>query len=91
MLKIDKKYFWDVDLDSLNLERHKRFIISRILQRGNWPDFTGLITYYGLDRVKEEMVQIRYLDKKTLNFCSIYFNMPLEKFRCYRNKSLCPF
>lgn len=84
----DKKYFWDVDYNSIDNEIHKRFIISRIIERGDWTDFRSLINYYGINRVKKEITEMRYIDRKTLNFCSVYFNIPLEKFRCYKSKRL---
>jgi len=46
-------------------------------------DWRELKAYYGLERIKEEVLIMRYLDQKTLNFCSIYFNISKTDFRCY--------
>jgi hypothetical protein len=29
-------YFWDVDFDSLSWQRHRDFILQRVLQTGSW-------------------------------------------------------
>jgi len=41
---------------------------------------------YGIERMRNEILQIRNLDKHTLNFCSKYFNIPKEQFKCYNTE-----
>jgi hypothetical protein len=79
-----KRYlFWDIDLSALDTEKHFSFILARVLERGDWDDFNALLDYYGYKRIKKAVTKLRYLDKKTLRFCSFYFNIPLDQFRCY--------
>ncbi len=85
-LLFDKSLFWDVDIDSADLEKNARHIINRILLRGNINDWKQLKKFYGLDRIKEEVLKMRFLDKRTLNFCSFYFNIPKTEFRCYNTQ-----
>jgi len=73
--------FWDTDETTLNLEKHARFIIERVLSRGRLSDWFTLLELYGRDRIKNEALKIRYLDKVTLNFCSTLFSVPKSKFR----------
>ena len=75
--------FWDIDETELNLTKNARFIIERVLTRGRMRDWDTLNQVYGLPKIKEESLQIRYLDKVTLNFCSTYFKIPKSQFRCY--------
>lgn len=82
----NKALFWDSDYENLDFSRHARHIIGRVLMRGNLDDFFELIRYYGLEKIKEEALQIRYLDKLTLNFCSKLFKIDKEKFRCYNTE-----
>ena len=83
---IDKNLFWDIDFTDLNFEKHARFVIERVLSKGDLDDWYELKKIYGLDRIKRESLQIRYLDKKTLNMLSLFFNIPKEKFRCYTTR-----
>ncbi len=83
---LNKNLFWDVDINTLDFEKHARFIIQRVLLKGDLPDWHELKRIYGIERIKNESLQIRYLDKKTLNLLSLIFNIPKEKFRCYNTK-----
>ncbi len=83
---INKALFWDVDCDNINYKEHARFVIERVLTRGNFDDWQELKRYYGLGKIKEEVVNIRYLDKITFNFCQKIFNIKKEKFRCYNTE-----
>ena len=77
-----KSLFWDIDFPGVDYQAHARFVIERVLSRGNMNDWRELCRFYGLERIKDEALQIRYLDKLTLNFCHTLFNIPKEKFRC---------
>ncbi len=77
-----KTLFWDVDPLGIDYEKHARFVIERVLTRGNWNDWLELREFYGLEMIKNEALQIRCLDKVTLNFCHTIFKIPKEKFRC---------
>ncbi len=75
--------FWDVDRNNLDFEKNKRLIIERIFTRGDIPDLKKIISLYGLKVIKKEIVKAGFLDKKTLNWTSIFLNIPKTQFRCY--------
>ena len=75
--------FWDIDPDKIDYHKHARFVIGRVLTRGNLDDWLELRDFYGLDRIRDETLQIRYLDKVTLSFCEVVLKTPREKFRCW--------
>lgn len=78
-----KTLFWDVDPDTIDYQKHARFVIERVLTRGNLDDWLELRDFYGLNRIRDEALQIRYLDKVTLSFCALVLKTPREKFRCW--------
>lgn len=82
-MQLSKVIFWDTDYSRINWEEKARFVISRVLMFGNISDWNAIKAFYGLDRIKNEMLQERYLDKKTLSFLCCIFDLPKEKFRCY--------
>ena len=82
-LNISEYLFWDTDINSLDKEKHARFIIGRVIMRGTLEDWKTIKKVYGLSRIKSEMLSIRHLDKVSLSFLSAYFNTPKNKFRCY--------
>lgn len=81
-LKFNKALFWDVQIDTMDIEIHTRFIIERIVSRGNMTDWNLLKKIYGKEKIKEEVVRIRSLDRKTVSFLSAYFEIEQKDFRC---------
>lgn len=89
-MKLSKTLFWDINMQELDNEIHARLIIERVLTRGKLSDWFEILNYYGLERIKQEALQIRYLDNLTLNFCSIFFHIPKTEFRCYIQQQSIP-
>lgn len=82
-LNFELGLFWDIDVEKLDLKVHSRYIIERVLKYGSLNDWLNLKKIYSLDKIKEESLQIRSLDEKTLNFLSTYFDIDKSLFRCY--------
>ncbi len=82
--------FWDIDKKQLDFEKNRRFVIERVLTHGTLPDWFLIKNHFGKTIIKEESMQMRYLDKQTLSFCASYFNEPINNFRCYILKQLNP-
>lgn len=93
--KFDPGLFWDVKFSDIEWEKNARWVIARVLSRGDLPDFHELVRLYGLERIKNEMLQVRFLDNKTLSFVASLFDIPQEQFRCFKlkqsNPSLSPY
>ncbi len=82
--------FWDTDINKIDAEKHAAYIVERVMTRGTLDEFKLLIQYYGKSRVSETVKNLRYLDERTLHFCSAYFNVPINQFRCYIEKQSSP-
>jgi len=83
---LPKHLFWDIDIEKLDVEKNSVLIIERIFNRGDLDDIKMLFDYYGLERIKNEIVKAGFLDKKTLNFVSKFLNIPKTEFQCYTKK-----
>ncbi|RKX17303.1 MAG: hypothetical protein DRP35_11170 [Candidatus Zixiibacteriota bacterium] len=81
--QLSKHLFWDVDISEVDVEKHVRFIVERVVTRGNLNDFKLLLKTYTKKMIAQNVVKIRSLDKKTINFLSIYFDIDKKDFRCY--------
>ena len=81
-----KHLFWDIDVSNLDFEKHKEFIVQRVLEYGVMKDFVLLIKYLSLNQVKNIAINLRSLDDRTLNFIATITNTPLQDFRCYTLK-----
>jgi hypothetical protein len=80
--KFDNSLFWDVKIESIDIEKHARFIIERVISRGNLQNWNLLKEIYGKEKIKNEAVQIKSLDRKTVSFLSAYFDLRAKDFRC---------
>ena len=68
-----KALFGDIHFDTLDIEEHSRFIITQVVSRGTLADWYLLQKLYNREKMMQEVVQIRSLDKKTLCFLGSYF------------------
>ncbi len=71
--------FWDASLETIDLQKHKNFVIERVLTRGFLDDFYMLQKIYSSNDVKDLLRKSKVLDAKTRNFCSTYFNIPVTE------------
>lgn len=78
--------FWDTNMQNVDYEKHARQIIERVVSRGTIKDWLKIRAYYGIERIKGEVVKIRSLDELTLHFLSTIFHIPKTQFRCYNTE-----
>lgn len=71
--------FWDTPLSNIDLQKNKRYIIERVLTRGFLEDFYVLLKLYKEEDIKDALRKSKELDPKTVNFCSIYFNISKQE------------
>ncbi len=71
-----KYLFWDTEVENIDLAKNSRYVIERVLTRGQLRDFYLLTRIYNNDQIKAALIKSRELDAKTINFCSLYFNIP---------------
>ncbi len=90
LAEIKPAYFWDLDVKKLDAERSKRLIIERVFTLGKANEILMVTDYYGEDVVVNVLKNLNYINPKTLNFVSKFFNVPLQSFKCYIRKQLNP-
>lgn len=74
--------FWDVDPAELDFDRHRRFIVARVVEHGTFEDWKILCRQYTVPAVIETARTLRSLDAKTLAFLATVGHVPRESFRC---------
>ena len=82
--------FWDVDVNLLDIDKNKRFIIQRAIEYGTINDWKIIKKYYGLSTIGREMQKVRHLDNISLSFISMATGIKKEDFRCYSTKQSLP-
>lgn len=81
--------FWDADPAEIDMERHIKYIVGRVLEFGTLNDWRFLCRRYTLSRVVEIARTLRCLDPKAVAFLSVVGGgIPRELFRCFTQKPL---
>ena len=82
-MNLSRVIFWDTDYDKIDWDNKARYVIERVVTYGNMSDWEAIREKYGMSRIRDEMLESRDLDPKTLSFLSCIFDIPKEQFRCY--------
>lgn len=45
--------FWDTDINKIEWQKHYKYVIQRIFERGNDQEKDELLSFYGEDKIKE--------------------------------------
>jgi hypothetical protein len=78
--------FWDVDISTIDLEKHKEYVVQRVLEYGLLKDFILLNKIFSLEQIKDIATKLRSLDDRTLNFIAVITKTPIQNFRCFTTK-----
>ncbi|OGD84656.1 hypothetical protein A2696_01535 [Candidatus Curtissbacteria bacterium RIFCSPHIGHO2_01_FULL_41_13] len=63
-----KKYFWDTDIEKIDLKKHQKYVIERLLELGNPQAYRWLINNFQKDEINRVVSKSRQLSQKTRNF-----------------------
>lgn len=66
-----KKYFWDVDFESLKIEENKKYIIERILEMGDENAAKWAMSNFSKEEILKTINNNRKISKKSFNFWSL--------------------
>lgn len=64
-LPLRKELFWDVDPKKINFEEHSRYIIERVLERGNDEEARWVYKRYSHSLIRETLQASRKVSPKT--------------------------
>ena len=81
-----EKYFWDTDFKKVDREKHKDYIIAKLLEYGDIPELRWLFSSFSQSKIKATFAKRRGFSKRVANFWRLYFDLPKNKVLCL-NKS----
>lgn len=67
--------FWDTDPDQMDLERHRAYIIERVLEHGDDEDARWLFRQYSRSVIAGVVQKSRRLSQKSKNYWSIILGL----------------
>jgi len=83
---LSKRAFWDTDMNTLDLDRHARFIIIRVFERGNAKDKEAITQYYGEGRIVATLLEADSLLPVAIESAKKMFHLSDKDFACYTKK-----
>jgi hypothetical protein len=88
--EISKKAFWDIRFEKIDYEKHSLYVIEKIFNYGTWNDQVAIMKFYGLERIKKEIVSAGYLKNSVLSFLCNILQLQKTDFKCYIKKQSHP-
>jgi len=82
--------FWDVDKESVSLDKDYKYIINSVLQYGFYTDWEIIVDFYSIEKIAQVAIKNKTLDKKTMAFIALVSNTPTTHFSCYTTKPSTP-
>jgi len=70
--------------EQLNNEMGAAWIIEKLFNTGTPEDVKAIRKYYGDERVKKEVIQIKWLSKQLVSLFSNLFDIPKEDFLTFQ-------
>ncbi|HVF69243.1 MAG TPA: hypothetical protein VNA13_01625 [Xanthomonadales bacterium] len=67
------QYFWGDNLEELDIEKNKKYIVETLLERGDQRAIKWVLQTSGAESIKSILPDIK-LSKKSANFWNIYFS-----------------
>jgi len=68
--------FWDIDPQTLDMEKHIGYIVGRVLEAGTLEDWNLLCRHLSLQGVVQVAQALRSVDRKSLAFLSAVGRIP---------------
>lgn len=85
--QISAKAFWDVRFSEIDYEKNSLHVMEKVFNYGCWNDQLAVIKFYGLTRIRQEIIHAGYLRQPVLSFLSAILDLQKTDFKCY-NKML---
>jgi len=78
-----KHLFWDVNVENIDIDKDKDYIIKNVLEYGLMSDWLKIYHYYGINQIADIVKTFRDIDPKSLSFIALLSGKPNTYFRCY--------
>lgn len=82
--------FWDTPLEAIDQEKHRDFVMERLLDFGGMDGIRWVFETYGAAAIQEVVRHSRRLSRSTAGFWANYFSIPREQVRCLLEETLSP-
>ncbi len=81
--KLSKKAFWDVDMKTMDSEKHAAYIIQKVFEFGSLQDMLFTHRYYGSKRIKDAFANCTFFLPDSAAFAAVIFDIEKESLKCF--------
>ena len=85
-LTLSSVAFWDVAFDAIDVEADSQFVMNKVFNYGLWYDMLAVMNYYGLDRIRREIVNAAYLKSTAISFLCVVLDLDEHDFMAYQQR-----
>ena len=89
-LGLPRALFWDTDIATLDLAKHEKQVIARVVERGGLEGWHKVRRHYGDEKLRQVVTKLRTLEPRTVNFLCLMLNLKREDFRCCTSRPFPP-
>lgn len=72
-----------MDINSLDAEEHKSYIIRRIFDIGSLEEVADVLNYYGDAETKDVLIKANSLTQPAFNMAKLIFKLQPTDFACF--------
>lgn len=66
-----KKYFWEINFNTLDIKKHQDYIIERLLEYGDEKAYKWVFNNFSLRKILTVINKSRKVSAKTKNFVNV--------------------
>ena len=89
-LGLPRALFWDTDLATLDLAKHEKQVIARVVERGGLEGWHKVRRHYGDEKLRQVLTKLRTLEPRTVNSLCQMRNLKGEHFLCCTSRPFPP-
>lgn len=78
-----RSIFWEIDIDSLDPQKYKKYTIERILQYGTIEHVKWMLDNFSDSDIIEAVKVSKNIDKRTANYWALYYGINKEEITCF--------
>ena len=86
--KFLKQYFWDVDFESIDLEKRRLYVIKRILNYGDEKAIEWMNKHFSRYEQAEVLCATRDISPKSANFWAVILSVSKRRVKCLQKPYL---
>jgi hypothetical protein len=81
-------YFWDIDAQKLNPQKHPQYVIQRLLEMGDEKAVRWVRKKFSKAKIMETIRKRRGFSPRTADFWALFLNIPRKKVKCLQKPYL---